>query len=59
MTVLGVWTCQYRELKPISFGFGSTASHINLGEAHHDAARGADGAGDYEMVGMDDGAEQV
>jgi protein SYS1 len=67
MTSLGVWTCQYRELRPINFG-GSAQS--TTGESSMAASteatgdeeqgygrgrgrgRGRDGAGEYEMVGM-------
>jgi hypothetical protein len=67
MTSLGVWTCQYRELRPINFG-GSAQS--TTGESSNTATtdeagdeeqgygrgrgrgRGRDGAGEYEMVGM-------
>jgi hypothetical protein len=66
MTSLGVWTCQYRELRPISFGGTSrSAGAVNTEsapeESSSDAAgygrgrgrgRGRDGAGTYELVGM-------
>jgi len=66
MTSLGVWTCQYRELRPISFGgTGRSAGAVNTEnppeEGSSDAAgygrgrgrgRGRDGAGTYELVGM-------
>jgi hypothetical protein len=29
MTVLGVWSCQWRELRPISFGFGGLVPPAN------------------------------
>jgi len=67
MTFLGVWSCQYRELRPINFG-GSKATTTN-GDATtlnttdggdeeqgygrgRGRGRGRDGAGEYEMVGM-------
>jgi protein SYS1 len=66
MTVLGVWACQWRELKPISFGGGSSRTAeapngVESGPAEEEEAgftrgrgrgRGRDGAGEYEMVGM-------
>jgi hypothetical protein len=66
MTSLGVWTCQYRELRPISFGgtarsAGIVNTEITPEEGSSDAAgygrgrgrgRGRDGAGTYELVGM-------
>ena len=39
MTVGGVWSCRWRELKPISFGTGAAAH----------GGGGGDG-GEYEMV---------
>lgn len=82
MTSLGVWTCQWRELRPISFGGGQAASSSG-GDNNNNAAfiaaastsegggdeeqgygrgggrrgRGRDGAGEYEMVGMQGEAE--
>jgi protein SYS1 len=29
MTLLGVWSCQWRELRPISFGFGGLVPPAN------------------------------
>ncbi|KAK0114061.1 hypothetical protein ONS95_014300 [Cadophora gregata] len=66
MTALGVWACQWRELRPITFGGGSaaqtTADTPVAGEGAGDEemgygrgrgrGRGRDGAGEYEMVGM-------
>ncbi|KAF2233680.1 hypothetical protein EV356DRAFT_486310 [Viridothelium virens] len=66
MTSLGIWSCQWRELKPISFGgSSSTARQADSEEANgsHDGlgyprgrgrGKGADGGGNYEMVGMSD-----
>jgi ABC-type nickel/cobalt efflux system permease component RcnA len=53
MTSLGVWACQWRELKPISFG-GKAASKQPAADdgAGETRGRGRDGAGEYEMVGM-------
>ncbi|KAF1977143.1 hypothetical protein BU23DRAFT_587703 [Bimuria novae-zelandiae CBS 107.79] len=59
MTSLGVWACQWRELRPINFGAKSTASQgasaaeDGMGESRGwGRGRGRDGAGEYEMVGM-------
>lgn len=68
MTFLGVWACQWRELKPISFGGKGKARADptqdgrprNPGQLEEevgfsrDSGRlaGRDGAGVYEMVGM-------
>ncbi len=68
MTSLGVWTCQYRELRPINFGGSvqSTTGESSTAATADDAGdeeqgygrgrgrgRGRDGAGNYEMVGME------
>lgn len=63
MTFLGMWACQWRELKPISFGgkpkAGTTTSKavseedgagFQMGTGRRSG--GSDGAGVYEMVGM-------
>ncbi|KAI9753599.1 MAG: hypothetical protein M4579_005063 [Chaenotheca gracillima] len=69
MTSLGVWSCQWRELRPISFG-GNSTSRANQpasdpAESASDEAglgrgrgrgRGRDGAGTYELVGMKEDA---
>lgn len=65
MTALGVWACQWRELRPITFGGSATQSTADVpvaGEAAGDEemgygrgrgrGRGREGAGEYEMVGM-------
>lgn len=62
MIFLGVWACQWRELKPISFGGKSKQSAaattdpaaIEEGAGFPRAGRGAGnhGAGAYEMVAM-------
>lgn len=74
MISLGMWSCQWRELRPITFGgtaaSGTSAKSINTaaesasnnGDSAGDEemgfgrgrsrGRGADGAGEYEMVGM-------
>lgn len=71
MISLGVWSCQYRELRPINFGSSSTTTATTTttapveGEDHGDLeqgygrgrgrGRGRDGAGEYEMMGMKEG----
>jgi hypothetical protein len=65
MTSLGVWACQWRELRPINFGGkGGSAREPANGVTEDDGdghtrgrgrARGRDGAGEYEMVGMNEG----
>ncbi|KAF2466819.1 uncharacterized protein BDR25DRAFT_336368 [Lindgomyces ingoldianus] len=67
MTSLGVWACQWRELRPINFGGkagSSTTRPQGNGAPEDDGAgesrgrgrgRGRDGAGEYEMVGVGDG----
>lgn len=61
MTSLGVWACQWRELRPISFGGHKKITTGANGSAEGDGigqsrgrgrGRGRDGAGEYEMVGM-------
>ncbi|KAF2121721.1 integral membrane protein S linking to the trans Golgi network-domain-containing protein [Lophiotrema nucula] len=71
MTSLGVWACQWRELRPISFGGKSTTANgsaATAGPADDEAVghtrgrgrgRGRDGAGEYEMVGMSAREENV
>lgn len=43
MTVGGVWSCRWRELRPISFGGGGGGG----------GAKGV--GGEYEMVGTEEG----
>jgi protein SYS1 len=54
MTFLGVWACQWRELKPISFGgTGPNRQADESGVGYIQGSgrgRGPDGAGAYEMV---------
>lgn len=62
MTFLGVWSCQYRELRPITFGGTgrATTTQNRPVEPQQDdegteygngrRGRGRDGAGQYEMV---------
>jgi hypothetical protein len=57
MTMLGVWACQWRELKPMSFGFGNgttTSSSQNrknkdLEEGVGLLGPGEGSAGTYEL----------
>jgi ABC-type nickel/cobalt efflux system permease component RcnA len=67
MASLGIWSCQYRELRPINFG-GSGTTQTAEGSAGNGEGqagdeeqgysrgrgrgRGRDGAGAYEMVEM-------
>ncbi|TVY19146.1 Protein SYS1 [Lachnellula arida] len=71
MTSLGIWSCQWRELRPIHFGGSSTAqvtenttteaSEGGDEEQGHGRGRGRgrgrDGAGEYEMVSIKPEAE--
>ncbi|KAF2704353.1 hypothetical protein K504DRAFT_473553 [Pleomassaria siparia CBS 279.74] len=72
MTSLGVWACQWRELRPIQFGGNkpktTTGRPAANGSAEDDGVgqsrgrgrgRGRDGAGEYEMVGMNEAGEAV
>jgi hypothetical protein len=66
MTSLGVWTCQYRELRPISFGGNNrNVAVVNTEHAPEESSsegagygrgrgrgRGRDGGGTYELVAM-------
>lgn len=66
MTSLGVWACQWRELRPITFGAkdNSSTSRARDGVGDEEVGhtrgrgrgRGRDGAGEYEMVGMNEQA---
>ncbi|OCL08428.1 hypothetical protein AOQ84DRAFT_340375 [Glonium stellatum] len=75
MTFLGMWACQWRELRPINFGGGGGPSRsARQGDRAAEAVqgdesagygrgrgrgRGRDGAGEYEMVGMAEGDRNV
>lgn len=64
MTTLGVWSCRWRELRPINFGANTAAASAGNAEVRTEGdeeigfqrgrgrGRGRDGAGEYEMVGM-------
>jgi len=68
MTSVGVWACQWRELRPISFGGNRSAGASNSQNQANPPAdeegveytrgrgrgRGRDAGGNYEMVGMSD-----
>ena len=70
MASVGIWACQWRELKPISFGgraivpavtdSGDAQNENNDGEGFsrgRGRGRGRDGSGAYEMVGMSEQGE--
>lgn len=67
MTSLGVWACQWRELRPINFGSKPSVKTVNslteedeVGEPRRRGrSRGPDGIGEYEMVGMNEGDNNV
>jgi hypothetical protein len=62
MTSLGVWACQWRELRPINFGGRSTKPPADdgVGETRGTArGRGRDGVGEYEMANMNEGDNNV
>lgn len=65
MTSLGVWACQWRELRPINFGSKpaaaqQSAADNDAGEARgRGRGRGRDGAGEYEMVALTEGGNTV
>ncbi|CZT10716.1 hypothetical protein WAI453_012571 [Rhynchosporium graminicola] len=65
MTALGVWACQWRELRPINFGGSAaaqTTAEVAVAEDGGDEemglgrgrgrGRGRDGAGEYQMVAL-------
>ena len=64
MTSVGVWACQWRELKPINFGSKTAAKQPVADEGAGESrgrgrGRGRDGAGEYEMVDMNEGDNHV
>ncbi|KAF2252714.1 hypothetical protein BU26DRAFT_517287 [Trematosphaeria pertusa] len=67
MTSLGVWACQWRELRPINFGSkpgvrqgNGSAPDDGVGETRgRGRGRGRDGAGEYEMVNMNEEGNTV
>jgi len=65
MTSVGIWACQWRELRPISFGgrpiIPASTNETDNQDANDEGegyargrgrGRGRDGSGAYEMVGM-------
>jgi hypothetical protein len=59
MTSVGVWACQWRELQPINFGGKPAAKPAVADEEQGESrgrgrGRGRDGAGEYEMVVMNE-----
>jgi protein SYS1 len=68
MTSLGVWSCQWRELRPINFGSGGGANAAaaaeggSTGEAESvggsNRGGGRDGAGEYELVAMKESVDE-
>jgi ABC-type nickel/cobalt efflux system permease component RcnA len=65
MTSVGVWACQWRELKPINFGGKPAAKQPaieddGVGESRgRGRGRGRDGGGEYEMANMAEGNDRV
>ncbi|KAF1920533.1 integral membrane protein S linking to the trans Golgi network-domain-containing protein [Ampelomyces quisqualis] len=66
MTSLGVWACQWRELKPINFGSRPAATqpavstNDGVGQSRgRGRGRGRDGAGEYELADMNEGEDRV
>jgi hypothetical protein len=73
MTSVGIWACQYRELRPINFGGSSSRQNgqnngggdeVNQdGVAGYAMGRGRgrnrDGGGSYEMVGMKEAGDDA
>jgi len=71
MTSLGIWSCQWRELRPMTFGAkteakGEGQENKSVGSLEDEGGghgrgrgrgRGRDGGGEYEMLGMSEGAE--
>jgi hypothetical protein len=61
MTALGIWACQWRELRPLTFGGKAKATDTGSGAAEEGeghvmgngrGGRGRAGGGAYEMVQM-------
>lgn len=70
MVSVGIWPCQWRELRPINFGGRPIVSAKTSELANPDGSdegegfargrgrgRGRDGSGAYEMVGMSEQAD--
>ncbi|KAH0542400.1 hypothetical protein GP486_008643, partial [Trichoglossum hirsutum] len=71
MTSLGVWCCQWRELRPINFGGGGVTETTTAGREGDSSVddesggvmntgrgRGRDGDGEYELAAMKDPADE-
>lgn len=55
MTSLGVWACQWRELRPINFGAKKQTGRADDAAGESRGAgrgRGRDGLGEYEMTSL-------
>jgi hypothetical protein len=66
MTSVGVWACQWRELKPINFGSkpapkqpAATADDDDGEPRGRGKGRGRDGAGEYELANMNEAEDRV
>lgn len=64
MTSVGVWACQWRELKPINFGTKAPPKEPTVDDGEGESrgrgrGRGRDGAGEYEMVDMNERDSQA
>jgi ABC-type nickel/cobalt efflux system permease component RcnA len=66
MTSVGVWACQWRELKPINFGSKPAPKQPvatdddGVGESRgRGNGRGRDGAGEYELADMNEAGDRV
>lgn len=73
MVSLGMWACQWRELRPITFGGSNTAGAAQTKDGHDEdtggdptgqargrgRGRNRDGMGAYEMIGMKEDAGEA
>lgn len=65
MTFVGMWACQWRELRPISFGgisgkaSSNSTSASQAGEGSSSRGRNQDGGDEYEMAEMKGTGEQA
>ena len=70
MISLGIWSCRWRELQPISFGSSGRAIDLVTGSQNNQAVdeavglnhgrgrgRGTDGGGEYEMAPVKNGRQ--
>lgn len=66
MTMGGIWSCQWRELRPINFGGAGVAKEEQAGSedgglgyrSGRGRGRRPDGGGEYEMIGMKEGSTE-